>query len=240
MPRRRNKHPEHVHLFEHVSGRDNVTVREHVNLRDHPCYRDNPSTEEQHQYLRELIALRRNPEALQDTVFDRVKRLWALEWSRRSVAKVTSLPVKTLRTLQRKGQAKQRARAPMKTGLSNNISKGIANVHVDPRTRSEHSGQTFSRPVGTWTRRPHEQKAPSKFAPLQHQQLPQLLHNATQKMPLEDIKVLHQKCEMIASIGLEYISAELELVLRSASSGSLEFGTTHQMNPTTPNADYED
>jgi hypothetical protein len=59
-------------------------------------------------------------------------------------------------------------------------------------------------------------------------------------MPLEDVKVFHQTCEMIASIGLEHISAELELVLHGASSGSLDFGTTHQTNPTTPNAEYED
>lgn len=185
MPRRTGKPLEHVHLLEHVSVRDGVTVREHVNLRDHPCYSDNPSTDEQHQFLRELIALRRDLDALQDTGFDRVQRLWALEWSRKSVAKVSGLGVKSLRTLQRKGQAKQRKRAFVKTGLSNTNSKGIANAHANPRTQSERSGQTFSQPAGMWTRRPREQKALRKLTALQHPQAPQPLHNAIQQMPLE-------------------------------------------------------
>jgi hypothetical protein len=240
MPRRRNKHHEHVRLLEHVTVRDGDIVREQVNLRDHPCYSDNPSTDEQHQFLRELIALRRDPDALQDTGFDRVQRLWALEWSRKSVAKVTGLSVKALRTLQRKGQAKQRARAPMRTRLSNNTLRGIANVHAIPRTRSKHLVQTFPHPAGTWMRRPCEQKALRWLTALQDPQVPQPLHKAIQQMPLEDIKILYRTCKMIAPICLEYISAEPELILHGASSGSLDFGTAHQTNPTTPNADYED
>jgi hypothetical protein len=167
-------------------------------------------------------------------------RLWALEWSRKSVAKVTGLSVKALRTLQRKGQAKQRARAPMRTRLSNNTLRGIANVHAIPRTRSKHLVQTFPHPAGTWMRRPCEQKALRWLTALQDPQVPQPLHKAIQQMPLEDIKILYRTCKMIAPICLEYISAEPELILHGASSGSLDFGTAHQTNPTTPNADYED
>lgn len=101
MPRRRNKHLEYVNLLEQVG------LCGHVNLRDHPCYADNPSTDERHKFLRELIALRRDPDALQDIGLDRIKRLWALDWSRKSIAQVSGLGVKPMRTLQRNGQAKQ-------------------------------------------------------------------------------------------------------------------------------------
>ena len=46
-------------------------------------------------------------------------------------------------------------------------------------------------------------------------------------------------CEIMASISLESLNAELALILHRASSGSLDSGTTHQMNPTTWNAEYE-
>jgi hypothetical protein len=135
MPRRRNKHLVNVNLLEHVIVRQDVNGCEYVNLRDHPCYRDNPSTDEQHKFLRrvrELVALRRDPDALQDIGIDRIKRLWALDWSHKSIAKVSGLGVKSLQTLQRKGQAKQRIRAPVKTRLSKYTSKGTANVHINP------------------------------------------------------------------------------------------------------------
>lgn len=101
MIRRRNKYHEYL--------------RGNVNLRDHPCFKDNPSLDEQHLFLRELIALQHDPDALQDVGFDRVQRLWALDWSRKSVSKVSGLPVSQLRKLQRRGQAKQRTGVPVKT-----------------------------------------------------------------------------------------------------------------------------
>ena len=204
MPRRRNKQCERVNLPEHVYLRGNV------NLRDHPCFRDNPTLDEEHLFQRELIALQRDPDALQDIGFDRVQRLWTLDWSRKSVSIVSGLPVSQLRKLQRRKQAKQRTRAPVKTGVSK---------------------ETIGLPRG--------HKAPRKFASLQHKSPPELLHDIMQQIPLEDIKLLHRMCAMMASIGLENLSAEVELVLHRASSGSIDSDTTHQMNPTSSNAEYE-
>lgn len=86
---------------------------------------------------------------------------------------------------------------------------------------------------------PRGHNAPGKSASLQHKLPPELLHDIMQQMPLEDIKLLHRMCEIMASIGLESLNAELALILHRASSGSLDSGTTHQMNPTTWNAEYE-
>jgi hypothetical protein len=124
-----------IYLNTSLYDKTSMDVNTSIYVTTHAIETIHQPTDEQHKFLRrvrELVALRRDPDALQDIGIDRIKRLWALDWSHKSIAKVSGLGVKSLQTLQRKGQAKQRIRAPVKTRLSKYTSKGTANVHINP------------------------------------------------------------------------------------------------------------
>jgi hypothetical protein len=174
--------------------------------------------------------LRRDPDALQNhdnTELARGKRLWALGWSHKSIARVTGLSVEQLRECRRGGKAEQQTEAPLKTTLSNDTCKRTINVHVNPKPRGKCPKQMLPRPAKSRLDLPHGGKAPQRLTPPQHKLPLELLHNILHHLSSKDIKALRQTCRTMASIGLEYIGAEVELISYRASFRSLSDITRH-------------
>ena len=84
--------------------------REDVDLHDHPCFRNDLTKRELITFRQELIALRRNPNLLQqlgNTERSRVGSLQEIDWSCESIAKVTGVSFEQQRAWRRGDQAMQ-------------------------------------------------------------------------------------------------------------------------------------
>lgn len=84
--------------------------RKDVDLHDHPCFRDDLTKSERITFRQELVALRRDPNLLQqleNTEHSHVRRLQQTNRSCESIAKVTGVPFEQQRAWRRGDQAMQ-------------------------------------------------------------------------------------------------------------------------------------